>query len=254
MKILKEVIKMALKNKVVLISGAASGMGKGEALAFAEAGAKVVIADLDKEKADQVVAEIQENKGTTLAVETDITSTEAIAKLYQQVKESFGTVDVLVNNAGVFDQYQPLLDMDKDNWNFYLQINLTSVYEMTRTFLPDMIEKGGGKVINVASIAGLVAGKGGAAYTAAKHGVIGLTKHTASEYAAKGIQCNAIAPGTIETPLIAEVKDQIPTDNIPADRFGQVEEVANLVLFLASDKSNFINGVTLPIDGGYTIQ
>lgn len=254
MKILKEVIKMALKNKVVLISGAASGMGKGEALAFAEAGAKVVIADLDKEKADQVVAEIQENKGTALAVETDITSTEAIAKLYQQVKESFGTVDVLVNNAGVFDQYQPLLDMDKDNWNFYLQINLTSVYEMTRTFLPDMIEKGGGKVINVASIAGLVAGKGGAAYTAAKHGVIGLTKHTASEYAAKGIQCNAIAPGTIETPLIAEVKDQIPTDNIPADRFGQVEEVANLVLFLASDKSNFINGVTLPIDGGYTIQ
>ncbi|AMB94187.1 SDR family NAD(P)-dependent oxidoreductase [Aerococcus sanguinicola] len=245
---------MALKNKVVLISGAASGMGKGEALAFAEAGAKVVIADLDKEKADQVVAEIQENKGTALAVETDITSTEAIAKLYQQVKESFGTVDVLVNNAGVFDQYQPLLDMDKDNWNFYLQINLTSVYEMTRTFLPDMIEKGGGKVINVASIAGLVAGKGGAAYTAAKHGVIGLTKHTASEYAAKGIQCNAIAPGTIETPLIAEVKDQIPTDNIPADRFGQVEEVANLVLFLASDKSNFINGVTLPIDGGYTIQ
>lgn len=245
---------MKLENKVALITGSASGMGKGEALAFAKEGAKVVVADLNLEGAQEVVREIEENGGEGLAVEADVTDTEAIQSMVKQAKEAFGQIDILVNNAGLFDKYQTLLDTEKDRWNFLLNINLTSVYQVTKEILPDMIERGNGSIINIASVAGLVAGKGGAAYTATKHGVIGLTKHMASEYAEKGIQINAIAPGTIETPLIADVKDTIPTDNIPARRFGQLEEVAELAMFLASGEAKFVNGVTIPIDGGFTIE
>jgi NAD(P)-dependent dehydrogenase (short-subunit alcohol dehydrogenase family) len=245
---------MKLKNKVALITGAASGMGKGEALAFAKEGAKVVIADLDLEGAQEVVHEIEENGGEALAIETDVTDTENIKSMVKKSRDTFGQIDILINNAGVFDKYETLLDTEKDRWDFLVNINLTSVYQVSKEILPEMIERGDGSIINIASVAGLVAGKGGAAYTATKHGVIGLTKHMASEYAESGVQINAIAPGTIETPLIADVKDSIPTDNIPARRFGQLEEVAELAMFLASGEAKFINGVTVPIDGGFTIE
>lgn len=245
---------MKLENKVALITGSASGMGKGEALAFAKEGAKVVVADLNLEGAQEVVREIEKNGGEGLAVKVDVASTEAIQSMVKQATEAFGQIDILVNNAGVFDKYQTLLDTELDSWNFLVNVNLTSVYQVSKEVLPAMIERGNGAIVNIASVAGLVAGKGGAAYTATKHGVIGLTKHMASEYAENGIQVNAIAPGTIETPLIADVKDSIPTDNIPAKRFGQIEEVAELAIFLASGKANFVNGVTIPIDGGFTTE
>lgn len=245
---------MKLNNKVALITGSASGMGKGEALAFAKEGAKVVVADLNFEGAQKVVREIEENGGQALAVEVDITDTATIQSMVKEAKKAFGQIDILVNNAGVFDKYQTLLDTEIDRWNFLVNVNLTSVYQVSKAVLPEMIERGEGAIINIASIAGLIAGKGGAAYTATKHGVVGLTKHMASEYAKNGVQINAIAPGTIETPLIAEVKDTIPTDNIPARRFGQLEEVAELAMFLASGDAGFVNGVTIPIDGGFTIE
>lgn len=245
---------MKLENKVALITGSASGMGKGEALAFAKEGAKVVVADLNLEGAQEVVREIEENGGEGLAVEVDVTDIAAIQAMVKEAKGAFGQIDILVNNAGVFDKYQTILDTEIDRWNFLVNVNLTSVYQVSKEILPDMIERGEGAIVNIASIAGLVAGKGGAAYTATKHGVIGLTKHMASEYAESGIQVNAIAPGTIETPLIADVKDTIPTDNIPARRFGQLEEVAELAMFLASGDAGFVNGVTIPIDGGFTTE
>lgn len=245
---------MKLENKVAVITGSASGMGKGEAMAFAKEGAKVVVADIDYDGAKEVVVDIQSAGGEALAVEVDVTDEEAVKSMVKETNDTFGKIDILVNNAGVFDNYENILDMDLDQWKSLVELNLTSVFLVSKAVLPDMIERGSGSIISIASVAGLVAGKGGAAYTASKHGVIGLTKHIASEYAKDGIQVNAIAPGTIETPLIAEVKDDIPTDNIPAGRFGQVNEVAELVLFLASGEANFVNGVTIPIDGGFTIQ
>ena len=159
-----------------------------------------------------------------------------------------------VNNAGVFDKYATLLDTDGDLWDRIYDTNVKSIYRITRLVLPNMLNQGGGAIVNVASIAGLVAGKGGAAYTSSKHAVIGLTKHIASEYGKSGIRANAICPGTIVTPLIAEVVDNIPKDNVPMRRFGEPSEVAQLCLFLAGDDAQFVNGAVIPIDGGYTVQ
>lgn len=245
---------MRLKDKVALITGAASGMGKGEALAFANEGAKVVVADLNLEGAQEVVKEIESNGGQAVAVKVDVTQTEEIKAMVQQAKEAFGQIDILVNNAGVFDKYATSLETSLEKWNFLININLTSVFQVTNEVLPEMIERKSGSIINIASVAGLVAGKGGAAYTATKHAVVGLTKHLAAEYAKYGLQINAIAPGTIETPLIKDVVASIPKDGVPARRFGQVEEVADLAVFLGSDEAKFMNGVVVPIDGGFTIQ
>ena len=180
--------------------------------------------------------------------------TEDILNCVKVTEETFGPVDVLVNNAGVFDKYAKSLDTTLDQWNFYLSINLTSVFEFSNAVLPSMIERGTGSIVNIASIAGLVAGKGGAAYTATKHGVIGYTKHLSSEYARYGIKINAICPGTIETPLVKDVLAGIPKDLVPTRTFGQVEQVADLAIFLASDEAKFMSGAIVPIDGGYTIQ
>lgn len=245
---------MRLQNKIALITGSASGMGKGEALAFAKEGAKVVVADLKLEGAKEVVQEIKDNGGQALAVQVDVTKIDDIKAMVQQAKEEFGQIDILVNNAGVFDKYATSLETPLEKWNFFININLTSVFQVTNEVLPEMIERESGSIINIASVAGLVAGKGGAAYTATKHGVVGLTKHLAAEYAKHGLQINAIAPGTIETPLIKDVVANIPKDTVPARRFGQVDEVAELAIFLGSDEARFMNGVVVPIDGGFTIQ
>ncbi|WP_427705370.1 SDR family NAD(P)-dependent oxidoreductase [Staphylococcus parequorum] len=245
---------MRLKDKVALITGSASGMGRAEALRYAEEGAKVVVADMNIEGAQEVVQEIIENGYQALAIKADITKTEDIHNMVDKTKEVFGSIDILVNNAGIFDKYQTSLDTDLDKWNFLLNINLTSTFQLSNAVLPDMIEKQNGAIVNIASVAGLVAGKGGAAYTTAKHAVIGYTKHLASEYAKYNIKINAIAPGTIETPLIKDVADSIPKDSVPAKRFGQIEEVADLTVFLGSDEAKFMNGVVVPIDGGFTIQ
>lgn len=245
---------MRLKDKVALITGSASGMGRAEALRYAEEGAKVVVADMNIEGAQEVVQEIIENGYQALAIKADITKTEDIHNMVDKTKEVFGSIDILVNNAGIFDKYQTSLDTDLDKWNFLLNINLTSTFQLSNAVLPDMIEKQNGAIVNIASVAGLVAGRGGAAYTTAKHAVIGYTKHLASEYAKYNIKINAIAPGTIETPLIKDVADSIPKDSVPAKRFGQIEEVADLTVFLGSDEAKFMNGVVVPIDGGFTIQ
>ena len=245
---------MRLKDKVAIITGAASGMGQGEAIRFAKEGAKVVVADLNVEGAQAVAEEIKAFGGEAIAVAVNVMKTEDILNCVKVTEETFGPVDVLVNNAGIFDKYAKSLDTTLDQWNFYLSINLTSVFEFSNAVLPSMIERGTGSIVNIASIAGLVAGKGGAAYTATKHGVIGYTKHLSSEYARYGIKINAICPGTIETPLVKDVLAGIPKDLVPTRTFGQVEQVADLAVFLASDEAKFMSGAIVPIDGGFTIQ
>lgn len=179
---------------------------------------------MNLEGIQEVANEIKESGQQALAIKADITCTKNINNLIVKAKEQFGTIDILVNNAGVFDKYQTSLDTDLNKWNFLLNINLTSTFQLSNAVLPDMIEKQSGSIVNIASVAGLVAGKGGATYTTAKHAVIGYTEYLASEYAKYNIKINAIAPGTIETPLIKDVAANIPKDTVPAKRFGQVAD------------------------------
>lgn len=245
---------MRLKNKVAIITGAASGMGQGEAIRFAKEGAKVVVADLNLEGAQTVAEEIKAFSGEAIAASVNVMKTEDILNCVKVTEETFGPVDILVNNAGVFDKYAKSLDTTLDQWNFFININLTSVFEFSNAVLPSMIKRGTGSIVNIASVAGLVAGKGGAAYTATKHAIVGYTKHLCFEYARYGIKINALCPGTIETPLTKDILADIPKDLVPTRTFGQIEQVADLAVFLASDEAKFMNGAIVPIDGGFIIQ
>ena len=244
---------MRLHNKVAIVTGAASGMGRAGVEAFAAEGARVVIADLNEEMAEEVAAGIVSTGGTALALRTDVTKEQDLEDLVSRSVAEYGQIDVLVNNAGVFDKYATSLETSESRWDFIFDINLKSVFNLTNLVLPGMIERGMGSIVNIASVAGLVAGKGGAAYTASKHAVIGYTKHLAATYGKDGIKINAICPGTISTPLIAASLADIPTDAIPLKRFGAAVEVAELAVFLASDEARFMQGAMVPIDGGFTI-
>jgi NAD(P)-dependent dehydrogenase (short-subunit alcohol dehydrogenase family) len=244
---------MRLKDKVTIITGAASGMGKEEALAFAKVGAIVVVADLNLKGAEAVAAEINENGGNALPICVNVTKIEELENLVQTVTEKFGRIDVLINNAGIFDKYTNSLETSEQQWDLIFDINLKAIYRLTNLVLPGMMERQSGAIVNIASIAGLVAQMGGAAYTASKHGVIGYTKHLAAIYGKDGVKINAICPGTISTPMTEEMLKTRPTDKIPLDRFGQAKEVADLAIFLASDEAKFMNGALIPIDGGYTV-
>ncbi|NUF29502.1 glucose 1-dehydrogenase [Acinetobacter oleivorans] len=242
-----------LQNKVCIITGAASGMGESEAIAFAQQGAKLIIADMNLEQANQVVEKIINAGGEAFAFQVDVTQFYQLKQLVEFTLEKFGRIDVLLNNAGIFDKYTNSLDTTEELWDAMFAINVKAVFNLSNLVLPKMIEQGTGAIINIASIAGLVAQMGGASYTASKHAVIGYTKHLAAVYAKHGIKINAICPGTIRTPMTAKMLETRPTDKIPLDRFGEASEVAELAIFLASDEARFMNGSCITIDGGYTI-
>jgi len=242
-----------LQNKVCIITGAASGMGESEAIAFAQQGAKLIIADMNLEQANQVAEKIINAGGEAFAFQIDVTQFDQLKQLVEFTLEKFGRIDVLLNNAGIFDKYTNSLDTTEELWDSIFAINVKAVFNLSNLVLPKMIEQGSGAIINIASIAGLVAQMGGASYTASKHAVIGYTKHLAAVYAKHGIKINAICPGTIRTPMTAKMLETRPTDKIPLDRFGEASEVAELAIFLASDEARFMNGSCITIDGGYTI-
>lgn len=245
---------MKLDGKVAIITGSASGMGLEEAQLFAREGAKVVIADVNAEAGKKVASDINAEGGEATFIEVNMRDGASVQALVDKTVETYGSLDIVVNNAGIFDKYASILDTSEEQWDLILDVNLKGIYLMAKAAIPGMIERGGGTFVNIASVAGLVAAKGGAAYTASKHGVIGLTKHMVSEYAKDGIRTNAIAPGTIVTPLIKDVVANIPTDPVPMRRFGQPNEVAELAVFLASEEAQFMNGAIIPIDGGFTLQ
>ena len=244
---------MKLQGKTAIITGAASGMGLEEARTFAREGANVVIIDVQDEALHKAVEEISA-VGEVFGIKADLTKQGDIDNAVAKTLEKYGKIDILINNAGIFDKYASLLDTKDELWDLVMGVDVKGLFRMCRAVLPYMLEQKRGTIINIASIAGMVAGKGGAAYTAAKHAVIGLTKHICSVYAQHGIRVNAICPGTIVTPLIADVVDNIPKDNVPARRFGEPIEVAQLAVFLAGDEAGFINGAYIPIDGGFTVQ
>ena len=244
---------MRLNQKTAIVTGAGSGMGQAEAIAFAKEGAKVVVADVNLATAEATRDAIVAAGGEAIAVAVDVTRLADLQNLVDITLATYGRIDVLVNNAGIFDYYTNSLDTSEDLWDKIFAINVKSMFQLSNLVLPHMQAQKQGAIINICSIAGLVASMGGAAYTASKHAVAGYTKHLAAVYGKDGIKINAICPGTIRTAMTAEMLKTRPTDKIPLDRFGEVGEVVDLAVFLASDEARFMNGALVPIDGGFTI-
>lgn len=249
---------MKLKDKVALITGAGSGIGRAMALRFAAEGASVVVADIVAERVDEVVADIQKASGTALGVNVDVSVQESIEAMVDAALQTYDRIDILCNNAGVMDKMTPVADVTNDLWQRIISINLTGPMLIMRHILPLMVKQGGGVILNTASTAGLHGAHAGAAYVSSKHGLIGLTKNTAYMYAQEGIRCNAIAPGGIETSIgfggepneFGFDRMKLGTGSMP--RIGKPEEVAQVALMLVSDETGFVNGAVIPIDGGWT--
>lgn len=250
---------MRLQDKVAVVTGAASGMGKAIAILYAKEGAKVVVSDLTLEGAGATVSEITAFGGTATAVVANVAVEADIHKLIKAAQNSYGTLDILVNNAGIMDDFSPVGDVTDEMWDRVFDINTKGVMRTTRQSMPIFLEKGAGIIINIASIGGLYGSRAGAAYTAAKHAVVGLTKNTAFQYADKGIRCNAIAPGGVNTNISASFKNPNEQGIARAmagasfnPRTGEPEDIAKVALFLASDDASFVNGVVITADAGWT--
>ncbi|SFS57111.1 SDR family oxidoreductase [Paenibacillus sp. 453mf] len=249
---------MKLQNKVAIITGAASGMGKETAILYAQEGAKVVVSDLNLEGANATVEAIKAAGGEAFAIKTNVASLEDINTLIDTTVEKYGTVDILVNNAGIMDNFEPAGEVEDERWERIFAINTTSVMRATRKVLPIFMEKQSGVIINIASAGGLQGARAGAAYTASKHAVVGITKNTGFMYAKEGIRCVAIAPGGVETNISASMTgvSQYGMGRSQAGlainpRIGKPAEIAQVALFLASDDASFVNGTVISADAGW---
>ena len=245
-----------LKDKVAVVSGAGSGIGRAVAEAYAREGAKVVIADINVENGEATVKVIKEKGGDAFFVKADSSKAEENQKLVQAVVAQYGRLDIACNNAGMGGPAKPTGEYDPADWDRVIALNLSGVFYACRYQLEQMVKNGGGSIVNIASIHGEVAAPNSPAYTASKHGVVGLTKNIAVEYGQKNIRCNAVGPGYIETPLLSDHMDKSTIAAIAAksamNRLGTPQEVAELVVFLSSDRSSFTTGSYIIADGGYT--
>ena len=247
---------MRLKDKVAVVTGAASGIGKATALLFAEHGAKIVIADIDADGAAQTLAAIRNAGNAAVSVHTDVTLSDNTERMVQETLNTYGKLDILLSSAGIAMRL-PVGELPEADWHRCLDVNLTGVYLSAKAAIPAMRKNGGGSIINISSIYGLVGGDVRAAYVASKGGVTNLTRGMALDYAADNIRVNCICPGFVETPLVAGVvktpeEYKNLADKHPMRRLAQPEEIAYGALYLASDESAFVTGIALPIDGGYT--
>lgn len=249
---------MKLKDKVAVVTGAASGMGKAIATLFAKEGAKVVVSDLNGEGAQATVDEITAAGGTAIAVTTNVAKEDDVQKMIDTAVSEYGTLDIMVNNAGIMDNFMPAHKLTDEMWDRVLAVNTYGVMRGTRKALEIFLEKESGVIVNIASAAGITGSRAGFAYTASKHAVVGMTKNVGYQYAEKGIRCNAIAPGGVNTNIgttMAEpdefgmARSMAGIDSNP--RSGEPEEIAAVALFLASDDSSFVNGEVIRADAGW---
>jgi NAD(P)-dependent dehydrogenase (short-subunit alcohol dehydrogenase family) len=255
-----------LSGKIAIVTGAGSGLGEAISVLFAKSGATVVLADVDVEGAERVLRQIEEGGGKGRVVKTDVSNPDDAKALVDIAVKEFGRLDVAVNNAGIGGPTAPVGEYPVDGWDRIIGINLSGVFYGMRYQIPAMLENGGGAIVNMASVAGKVGLANAGGYAAAKHGVVGLTKTAAVEYGARGIRVNAVGPGFINTPLLGKraVMDteaesaggetQALAALHPMNRLGEASEVAELILFLASDRASFITGGYYNVDGGYLAQ
>ena len=245
---------MKLSNKVAIVTGAGRGLGKGIALKLAAEGAKIVVADILDSNAAAVVAEICAAGGKAVAVKANVADKNDVAALFAKAVAEFGTVDIMVNNAGINRDGQ-LFKMSDEDWDQVIAVNLTGTFYCTRAAAQIMREKGYGRIVNISSMSWL-GNFGQANYAASKAGVVGLTKTAARELAKKGITCNAICPGFIDTDMTRGVPEkvwEIMVSKIAAGRAGSAEELANVVAFLSSDEAAYVTGEVINVSGGMVL-
>lgn len=247
-----------LKDKVAIVTGGSSGIGRAIALQYASEGAKVVVADMDSEEGENTVKKIRDQKGEASFFQVDVSKPEENQKLVEDTVKQYGGLHLACNNAGIGGSSAPTGEYPVDSWDKVIGINLSGVFYGMRYQIPEMLKAGGGTIINMASILGQVGFMQAPAYVAAKHGLVGLTKASALEYAQQNIRVNAVGPAFINTPLLSKNLDQETMDSLkglhPLGRLGTSEEVAELVVWLSSDKASFVTGSYYPVDGGYLAQ
>lgn len=250
-----------MKDKVVMITGGSSGIGEATALAFAREGAKVSVAARRIPEGQETVRKIKEAGGEAIFVQTDVSKAQEVQALVEQTVEEYGRLDYAFNNAGIEGpHFVPITDYPEEAWDQLMDINLKGVWLCMKYAIPHMLEQSKGAIVNMSSVTGLIGGRSGAPYCASKHGVIGLTKAVALEYATQGIRVNAVCPAVIRTELAErlffskpEMAKRVPGFH-PMGRTGTVEEVAEAVVWLCSDAASFVTGHALPIDGGMIAQ
>ncbi|MFB6089197.1 MAG: SDR family NAD(P)-dependent oxidoreductase [Candidatus Aenigmatarchaeota archaeon] len=253
---------MRLEDKVAIITGASSGIGRSIAFKFAEEGAKVVVADIREDPREggmKTHTKIKEDGGESIFVETDVSSFSSVNNLFDRTAKEFGKIDILVNNAGIYSQ-EPLHKLDEGKWDKTIGVDLKGVYLCSKYFIEYMLDEDiEGKIVNISSIAGFLGFGESPGYCAAKGGVTNFTRELALDYASKGINVNAICPGVIKTQMTDQFrKDPEMKKNLeastPYKRLGEPEDIANAAVFLASDESDFVNGENLVVDGGWSIH
>lgn len=242
-----------LENKIVFITGANSGIGKASAIAAANEGATVIVADLAKSNHDATMNEVQAIAPKSIFVPIDVSDGNSVKDAIATTVKTFGRLDVALNNAGIGAPYSGIHDMPDEEWHKVININLTGQFYCVKYELQQFLKQGGGVIVNLASLAGLVAEPGLVPYTAAKHGVLGLTKNIAVQYGGQNIRANAICPYYIDTPLLNDLNADVRQkwiDRTPMKRLGKAEEIAKAFIYFASDDSSYCNGSILAIDGG----
>ncbi|HMA33637.1 MAG TPA: glucose 1-dehydrogenase [Chloroflexia bacterium] len=250
---------MRLQEKVSLITGAGSGIGREAALIFAREGARVVVVDVNDAGGRQTVDAIGQAGGQAIYVHADVSRAAEVQAMIAAAEQTYGRLDVIFNNAGIFPAADgSVVDTDEETWDLVMRVNLKGVFLGCKYAIPALLRAGGGSIINVASFVALLgAATPQIAYTASKGGVLSMTREIAVEFARRGIRANALCPGPVDTPLLAEllsdpVRRQRRMVHIPPGRLAQAREIANAALFLASDESSYVNGATFTVDGGIT--
>jgi len=253
-------IHFSFDNKVALITGAASGIGLATARAFAQAGAAVALSDLDEPGVRSIVEELKAAGHPALAIGCNVAEEDHVAAMIDQVVATFGRLDFAYNNAGMHIPVAETADVPGDEYDLILAVNLKGIWNCLKHELRHMRTQGSGAIVNCSSQSGLIGNTGISAYTASKHGVVGLTKSAALEYAPKGIRINAICPGAIDTPMVAKAVEASPEHmevilkEIPLGRLGYPEEIASTVLWLCSSGAGYMVGQAVTPDGGYTVK
>lgn len=248
------------EESVALVTGASSGIGRASARRFAAEGSRVVVADVDEEGGTETVERIEGDGGEATFVRTDVADLDAVQAMVDTAREEYGGLDFAHNNAGILTSFEGLSEIDEADWDRLIAINLKGIWACLRAELPAMADDGGGAIVNTTSEAGLIGMGGLASYSASKHGVVGLTKTAALEYARRDVRVNAVAPGPTETNIsegiaVSENIESLPFDmtamtDVPMDRTADPAEIAGVVAFLCSSDASYVTGTTIPVDGG----